>query len=114
MPSKYVHLSGRDIDNKYAELHGEKVEKESKSSSLAPLSCPRCEADNSPESNFCFRCGQAMNIKAQQELDKGGERVMKAFAELQDGDVMGMLKLTSKLCSLMEEDREVRERVEML
>ncbi|MBS3782617.1 MAG: tyrosine-type recombinase/integrase, partial [Candidatus Thermoplasmatota archaeon] len=60
VPSKYTHLSGRDIDSDYARLHGIEEEEDRKISKLIPKDCPRCGESVPKEDNFCPRCGQAL------------------------------------------------------
>jgi len=74
MPSIYVRLSGRDIDNKLLELHGLKP-KENQSLEQTGKMCPRCQTKNSPASKFCSRCGSALDIKTALETD---QRIRKA------------------------------------
>jgi rubredoxin len=56
VPAKYVHLSGRDIDNAYGQLHGFEPEEESEQEP-AVRECPRCEELNEPDAAYCQRCG---------------------------------------------------------
>jgi integrase/ribosomal protein L40E len=68
MPSVYVRLSGRDIDNRLLELHGLKPKQNEKLEMTVKV-CPRCEIKNPPVSRFCSRCGSALDIKAALETD---------------------------------------------
>lgn len=80
VPAKYVHLSGRDIDNAYTSLHG-----------LAPADeddhedtvqeCPRCEELNEPDDQFCSRCGHALDGDAAAELETAQEKVTDVASE---------------------------------
>ncbi len=74
MPRIYVHLSGRDVDNKLLELHGLRP-KESKGLEQTIRICPRCQQKNSPTGKFCQRCGAALDIKTAMETDN---RISKA------------------------------------
>ena len=84
VPARYVHLSGRDIDRKYDQIHG-----------LAPPDdetdepdvqvCPRCEELNRPEAGFCDRCGQVLDIDAAEELETAeGETISESKSERVD------------------------------
>jgi ribosomal protein L40E len=73
MPSIYVRLSGRDIDNRLLELHGLKP-KENQGMEQAVKTCPRCGVKNSPASKLCSRCGSALDLKIAMEVDKKIER----------------------------------------
>jgi len=104
MPSVYVRLSGRDIDNRLLELHGLKP-KTNEKLEMSVKVCPRCQIKNSPVSRFCSRCGSALDIKAALEADKRirtAEEVMETL--LEDSEVkvflaekMRQLKLAEKL-----------------
>jgi len=61
MPSFYVHLSGRDVDNKMLELYGLKPKENGFKDQIQI--CQRCQANNSPVSKFCNRCGSALDLK---------------------------------------------------
>ena len=68
MPSFYVHLSGRDIDDKMLQLHGLKPEKQEQLKDTIRV-CGRCQTKNAPVSRFCTRCGLALDLKAALETD---------------------------------------------
>jgi len=93
MPRIYVHLSGRDVDNKLLELHGLKT-KEEKDLTQSVKTCPRCEMKNSPASKFCNRCGSALDIKAAIEVD---QRIKRAE------EVMEMLLSSSEVKTFLAE-----------
>jgi len=68
MPSIYVHLSGRDVDDALLGVYGLRKNAEEKPR-LAPKVCPRCEVANAYDAKFCSRCGLALDVKVAQELD---------------------------------------------
>ena len=74
MPSVYVRLSGRDIDNRLLELHGLKAKTNEQLEQIVK-SCPRCQTSNPSASKFCNRCGSALNLTAALETD---ERIRRA------------------------------------
>jgi len=74
MPSFYVHLSGRDIDDKMLQLHGLKLEKQEQLKDIVRI-CERCQANNAPVSKFCARCGLALDLRVAIETDT---RIAKA------------------------------------
>jgi integrase/ribosomal protein L40E len=91
MPSVYVRLSGRDIDNRLLELHGLKP-KTNETLEQTIKVCPRCEVKNSPVSRFCSRCGSALDIKAALESDariRRAEETMEVL--LTDSEVKALL-----------------------
>jgi integrase len=69
MPSVYVRLSGRDIDNRLLELHGLKPKQDDQLQQTVKA-CPRCQLKNSPASKFCNRCGSALDIRIALETDQ--------------------------------------------
>lgn len=65
MPSTYVHLSGRDVDNALLKLNGVRTDKEQEGT--APLkmkNCIRCDLNNPATHTFCHRCGHPLNKNA--------------------------------------------------
>ncbi|MCK4634960.1 MAG: zinc ribbon domain-containing protein, partial [Candidatus Aenigmarchaeota archaeon] len=61
MPSTYVHLSGRDLDDAILRMNGIKKEKEIEEKDFVPKNCQRCKEVNPPTAKFCKRCGLPMN-----------------------------------------------------
>ncbi len=78
MPSIYVHLSGRDLDDAIMGVYGLKKVEEKKSK-LTPKTCPRCQESNEVDAKFCNRCGLALGYEAAQELERKRE-VLEALA----------------------------------
>lgn len=75
MPSRYVHLSGRDLDTAMREYNGLPDQKDSKETSpTRPKPCPRCRAENSALAAFCIRCGSALEVKTAVELEARVEK----------------------------------------
>lgn len=60
VPAKYVHLSGRDIDDAYGKLHGIVPEDEQEDEETV-IECWRCEELNERDDKFCSRCGAALD-----------------------------------------------------
>jgi len=80
VPAKYVHLSGRDIDNAYNNLHGLKPDDDEEEEETVQ-ECPRCEELNEPTDRFCSRCGQALEIDAADELEQAEEKVTNVSSD---------------------------------
>jgi len=77
MPSIYVHLSGRDVDETLFEHYGIKErEDESQDTPLKKKVCPRCKAENSATARFCWRCWIAFDTYKADEITA---RVMEEF-----------------------------------
>jgi len=68
MSRRYVHLSGRDLDNKLLALSGikEKPVDELKQI-LKPLICGRCSKANPGDAKYCYRCGLILTDKGLKE-----------------------------------------------
>ena len=62
MASVYVHLSGKDIENKILEIHGLKP-MERGEDKLRVKKCVRCESLNDASAKFCGRCGMVLSEK---------------------------------------------------
>lgn len=69
VPAKYVHLSGRDIDNAYDQLHGLEPEDDD-DHGPSIRECWRCEEINEPDDQFCSRCGAALDENAAQTFEE--------------------------------------------
>lgn len=69
MPSVYVHLSARDIDNKVLQIEGVKKEDAPEQDPMAVISCPRCGRPNAPDASFCGVCLLALTDEAAQDLN---------------------------------------------
>jgi len=93
VPARYVHLSGRDIDNAYDQLHG-LYEPEDGEEEPDVVECWRCEELNEPADRFCSRCGAALDEDAAQTLEeqvKGD--VKQSFRETDPDDTETMEKI---------------------
>lgn len=79
-PAKYVHLSGRDIDDKYDSIHGIVDEEEDKEEPSI-VECPRCDELNQPDASFCMRCGFALDMDAAEEVEVAEESTTESADE---------------------------------
>jgi site-specific recombinase XerD len=68
MPSIYVHLSGRDVDEAVLKANGIEIKEEEHKPKTTV--CPRCKTINTPNNMFCFRCGAVLNLKTAIELEE--------------------------------------------
>ena len=73
MPSIYVHLSGRDVDDAILGVYGLKKLDEEKPK-LTPRICPRCGLSNAYDGKFCSRCGLALDIKAATQIEEARKK----------------------------------------
>lgn len=76
VPARYVHLSGRDIDNAYDELHG-LYEPEEDGDEPQVRKCGRCQELNEPNAAYCMRCGYALRGKAAADFEAEVEDDLK-------------------------------------
>lgn len=74
MPSIYVHLSGRDVDETLFQHYGIKPKEAPKESPLAPRTCPRCKLENSASARFCQRCSAVLDLSTAIELEARREQ----------------------------------------
>ena len=82
MPSVYVHLSGRDMDNAILKMNGIKRMDTEKKQEFSPKQCHRCEKMNPPTGKFCFRCGAPLDFETTIRVEKGREKADNAMESL--------------------------------
>ncbi len=76
MPSRYVHLSGRDLDDAVRAYNGLPAEGQvAASNPTKPKECSRCHKENSALASFCMQCGMALDLKTAVEVQ---DRSMQA------------------------------------
>lgn len=107
VPGKYVHLSGRDIDQSYAELHGlRSAEEEEKEEPVTE--CPRCDELNETGDKFCGRCGFALREEAQEayetvQQDVGAAKVLSTTVDgLSDEDIESIVDDDALMAELIQ------------
>ena len=99
MPARYVHLSGKDVENALLELHGIRPKNEIETVVSLKV-CPRCAEQNTPDSHRCSSCGFILDekllartaesdqttlqdmLKRLQRLEKSGEAIEDGFDEM--------------------------------
>ena len=81
MPSIYVHLSGRDVDDAILGIYGLKTSEEEKPK-LTPKICPRCQQRNVYDGKLCSKCGLALDINAAAQIET---------ARMKTDDIMNVL-----------------------
>ncbi len=69
MAARYVHLSGKQMDDAILKLYGLKKE-EKKEDILKPLKCPRCSHVNDVTFEYCEKCWLPLKPSAQYEVDE--------------------------------------------
>ena len=86
MPATYVHLSGRDVDDKILQVEGVKQREKPKDDELKPVECPRCQYINSPVNRYCGRCGTILDEGERVKLEIQNREHAKQFPELAAAD----------------------------
>ncbi|KKG13749.1 hypothetical protein EO94_17920 [Methanosarcina sp. 2.H.T.1A.3] len=85
MPAIYVHLSGKQIDDAMLRIHGI-VKQEDNKPQLSTVNCPRCKHVNGTVSNFCARCGMALNVQTALDMDQEKSEMLLKLMSLMEGD----------------------------
>jgi len=104
VPSRYTHLSGRDIDADYDRLHGIEDEENQKESKLTPNECPRCGETVPKEASFCHRCGQVLDVGAWKKVEEGEELIDESESKMED-------EVAQKFIEILNENDEVKEKL---
>lgn len=67
MPSVYIHLSGKSVEDAILEFHGLKTDDDRESDSN-PVKCPVCQETNPADALFCMKCGKPLREDATENL----------------------------------------------
>jgi integrase/recombinase XerD len=89
MPSTYVHMSGKNVENAILAMNGFSAEEDGNTSLMQPKKCARCDVLNSHASKYCLKCGGVMDIHEAMNLQQG-------LAERKDADQLMDLLLRDK------------------
>lgn len=98
-PRRYVHLSGRDINNAYERMHG-LYESENEGDKPEVIKCDRCRELNEPDAKFCMRCGFALDQETAGELEARVDSDLKQDyrdTDPEDADTMARLETLDEL-----------------
>jgi integrase/recombinase XerD len=57
VPARYIHLAGKDVDEKVIAVYGKGKIEPIVRPEFVPRPCPKCSEKNSPGMRFCGRCG---------------------------------------------------------
>lgn len=99
VPAKYVHLSGRDLDKAYGQLHGV-IEEDEEDEKETVQRCPRCQELNEPDAAYCMRCGFALDQAEAADFDEKVETDLKeSYRETDpsDEDLLDKLDLLDEM-----------------
>jgi integrase/recombinase XerD len=105
MPATYVHLSGRDVDDRILQIHGVKIKDNERDDQMKPQVCPRCTYINSPLSRYCGRCGTVLDEKERLRMEMESRGLTKGLPDLtaEDAAVLEGMKKFRDLLELLEE-----------
>ena len=99
MPSLYVHISGKDLDEDILRINGMKPGEKPIAYKPQARACPRCREINSPTALYCCRCAEIVDptlaLKSKlEEVEKPATTAKSPFTEwLQnDTELREMLK----------------------
>jgi len=103
-PSRYVHLSSKDIDEKLISVYSGKPFDPPKPD-FGPVICPRCSERNTPGLRFCTKCGTPLESST---LVKSGVETEDRLRRLEEENqtMMGALR---DLLPLLEELKKERQ-----
>lgn len=83
MPSRYVHLSGRDLDDAVRAYSGiPATEQASAPSPTKPKACPRCHKDNSALASFCMNCGMVLTLEEAMNIQERNKQADNFTADV--------------------------------
>jgi len=102
VPARYVHLSGRDIDNAYDQMHG-LYEPDEDEQQPDVVECARCQELNEPDAAFCMRCGFAIDQETAAEVEEQIDDDMKEDYRQIDPDDVESAELIDALGDALED-----------
>ena len=79
MADYYIRVSNTALDNAYLEINGIEVKKEAYQAMLKPKMCIRCSFSNSPDMQFCGRCGSALDTQTAIQMDEDRKNIDNAL-----------------------------------
>jgi integrase len=87
MPSKYIHLSGAEVDKKILHAYGFIADTEMKKDQevLKSLKCPDCGTENPPTFSYCGNCRMPLKLAAIKSATQTGLDIQEI---VKDPDVM--------------------------
>lgn len=103
MASRYVHLSGKQVDDAILKMYGLKKREVEKENVLMQNACPRCKALNDVNNKFCCKCWLAISPGGINEVN-----------ETQTKDQEGMIAVMKLLELAGNNPNKVREAITIL
>ena len=68
MPTRYIHMSGKGLNEKLLDLAGIKKPEQVKESVLKQKECYRCKHKNAPDAKYCDRCNFVISTEGLDEI----------------------------------------------
>lgn len=107
VPARYVHVSGRDLDDKYDVMHGIKDKEDEEEDDVAE--CPRCSEVNENGASYCYRCGCALNESAKNAMESVEDAIIESsLSEEVSEDERSAIRTLRRL---IDENPEVKEQL---
>lgn len=106
----YVAKFGGEADDEYARLHGKDVESDTLEVA-APRECPRCDADNPPDREKCWRCTHVLDHPADEAVQADERDLRTAVLQLakQNPDLLDDVENARTLVDLFEQHPDLYE-----
>ncbi len=113
----YIHLSGKDIDDKLLKMYGIKKESLKELNRQKPfIKCPRCKETNDSSEVFCMKCWLPLTPQARRmvEVDTGVglyptmSELIKKHPEIDPNIFWEAVKINNKYTAKMLEEFEKR------
>lgn len=81
MPSIYVHMSGRDLDNDLLKMYGLETDEQERKE-LKMRQCPHCKAINTMGARICMNCRRPLAIEEVIAREEGAMEMFRDFMDL--------------------------------
>jgi integrase len=95
MPGRYVHMSGRDVDDALLKVHGlEGRDAESEKPKLTIIKCARCEHANLSANKFCSKCSMPLKLEQALEVEQQRSQADEYMDKLLDDPEVRQIILT--------------------
>jgi len=115
MPSRYTHLSSKDLEDKIKVITGFKEPDKKEDTILQPIICWNCKEENIPTAMFCNKCGNNLNPTKEEITATATETGIATQDMLKDPEFReyfnDMLALTWEKYMKMKESKKLKNQV---
>jgi integrase/recombinase XerD len=104
---RYIHLSGKDVDNALIALNEGIGQPRNEEYKLKSIICKRCSESISPGMNFCSRCALPVNLDNEFTREMELENENKILKEKYENDmklIQEMKQQFSKIMSMIQQN----------